>query len=67
MISDAILIFLITSISAVIAGMLKLLYDSKCKKCSICWSCMTIDRDTQAEADIQEHIATTNQQQINRV
>ena len=74
MLSDAILIFLITSVSAVCAAMLKLLYDSKCKKCSMCWNCMTIDRDTQAEVDIQEHIVThaggitTNQQvPINRV
>lgn len=66
MISDAILIFLITSVSAIIAAVLKLLYDSKCKNCSVCWDCMKIDRDTRAEVEVQENLQNNHQNNSNQ-
>lgn len=50
---NTILMFIITSASALCGAILKTLYDSKCKRCKIC--CIEIDRDIDAEVDLEEH------------
>jgi hypothetical protein len=50
---DTIVMFLITSASALFGAILKTLYDSKCRKCKMC--CIEIDRDIEAEVDLEEH------------
>jgi len=50
---DTIIMFLITSASALCGAILKTLYDSKCKRCKMC--CIEIDRDIDAEVDLEEH------------
>jgi hypothetical protein len=45
--------FLITSVSALCGAFLKTIYDSKCKKCKICG--LEIERDIEAEVDLEEH------------
>jgi hypothetical protein len=45
--------FIITSASALCGAILKTLYDSKCKRCKIC--CVEIDRDIEAEVDLEEY------------
>jgi len=51
--TDTILMFIITTSSALCGAILKTLYDSKCKRCKIC--CIEIDRDIDAEVDLEEH------------
>ena len=51
--TDTILMFLITSISAIMGAIIKTIYDSKCKKCKI--GCIEIERDIQAEVELEEH------------
>lgn len=50
---DTIIMFLITSASALFGAILKTLYDSKCKKCKMCG--IEIERDIDAEVDLEEH------------
>ena len=50
---DTLIMFLITTSSALFGAILKTLYDSKCKRCKI--GCIEIDRDIDAEVDIEEH------------
>lgn len=45
--------FIITTASALCGALLKTLYDSKCRRCRIC--CIEIERDIDAEVDIEEH------------
>jgi len=51
--NDTIIMFLITSASALFGAILKTLYDSKCKRCKMC--CIEVDRDIDAEVDLEEH------------
>ena len=50
---DTLIMFLITTSSALFGAILKTLYDSKCKRCKMC--CIEIDRDIDAEVDLEEH------------
>jgi hypothetical protein len=50
---DTIIMFLITTSSALFGAILKTLYDSKCKRCKMCG--IEIERDIDAEVDLEEH------------
>lgn len=52
MLSEVFFSFLITSIIGCIIGIARILYKSKCKKCSICG--FVIERDVQTEEKIDE-------------
>ena len=49
--SESFYIFLTTTAAGIFLGILKLVYDSKCKKINMCG--VQIERDTQAEASIE--------------
>lgn len=51
--NDTILMFLITSISAIMGAIIKTIYDSKCSRCKL--GCIEIDRNIAAEVELEEH------------
>ena len=52
MLSEVFYTFLITSVIGCIMGILRMIYKSKCKRCS--WCGITIERDIEAEQKIDE-------------
>ena len=52
MLSEVFYTFLITSVLGCIMGILRMIYKSKCKRCS--WCGVVIERDTEAEEKIDE-------------
>ena len=52
MLSEVFYTFLITSVIGCIMGILRMIYKSKCKRCS--WCGITIERDIEAEQQIDE-------------
>jgi hypothetical protein len=51
--TDTILMFLITTCSALFGAVLKTVYDSKCRKCK--FGCIEVERDIGAEVELEEH------------
>lgn len=47
--------FIISSVSAIIGAIIKLIYDSKCSHVNILYGCVDIDRNIIAEKEIEEH------------
>ena len=52
MLSEVFYTFLITSVIGCIMGILRMIYKSKCKRCS--WCGIVIERDIEAEEKIDE-------------
>ena len=52
MVSEVFLTFLVTSLIGCVLGLVKILYKSKCRRCSICG--LEIERDTEAEEKVDE-------------
>jgi len=52
MLSEVFWSFFLTSTIGCIMGLIRMLYKSKCKSCSLCG--ITIERDIKAETDIDE-------------
>lgn len=50
--NDTIIMFLITTCSAIMGAIIKTIYDSKCRKCKLC--CIEVDRDIEAEVELEE-------------
>ena len=50
--NDTLVMFLITTMSALAGAILKTVYDSKCKRCKLC--CLEIERDVNAEVELEE-------------
>jgi hypothetical protein len=51
--TDTILMFLITTGSAIVGAIIKTIYDSKCSKCKL--GCIEIERNIAAEVELEEH------------
>ncbi len=63
--SESFYIFLVTTTAGIFLAMIKLVYDSKCKNIKLCG--LQIERDIQAERDIENHrIEHDSRQSIDR-
>ena len=55
MISEIGIITLSTLVSSLLIIILRMLMKSKCSNFSLCWGCLYIDRDINAEVDIENN------------
>ena len=55
MISEIGIITLSTLVSSLLIIILRMLMKSKCSQFSLCWGCLEIDRDIEAEVDIENN------------